>query len=1204
MVARKYNPGFLSDTELVESFCVRLNEFQSLIDALRECTGTSNQHQIVIGPRGSGKTSLLLRVAVEVRTDPDLAERFFPVIFAEESYEVATAGEFWLECLSRLAQQVPHTESEPDLLRTCEELRTLRDDRGLGERCLGALQDFSDRQGKRLVLIVENLNMMVRDMTDRHAGWRLRQTLQTDPRILLLASATSRFDEIDDPDHAFYDLFRELRLRPLDLDACATLWQNVSGQQRAPQTIQALRILTGGSPRLLTIVARFGEKLSFRELMADLLDLVDDHTEYFKSHLDALPAQERRVYLALADLWKPATTREIAERSRVEVNKCSAHLGRLTERGAVEVTGGTARRKLYYLTERLYNIYYLMRRSRGPAPMIEALIHFMEAYYSPDELKDLAVRIAHEAMDLGTKMQVAYRTAFERLLDTPTLANHRDELLSRTPPTFHDQLKAGANTTAVPTRAEALSARAFAFVRADRLPEALDTWKEVVGRFGGSRKSTDREQVAIALINQGVTLGQLNQHEEAMAAWSEVMQRFDKSVVPALLDSVLRAMVNKGAMLAGLDRLSDALAVWNEVEQRFGTSDREGVLELLATALTCKGVTLIQLDRPEDGLSAWDEVVQRYGRSKIPGVLAQVATALVSKGVYLAHANRQEEALTVWDEVSRRFAKHDAPVVLQLVVIALRHKSQALAEWDRLEEAIDACDAIIARFGGSESPEVLDAVAEALVNKGTGLARLERMEDAIHAWDDVLRRFGTSHAPSHLNAVVRALADKAKALADLNRPEDSLRAWDEIVQRFGTSDTPELFQAAAKALVNMGAMLAQANRRDEAINSFDEVVRRLGASDSSASHETVARALVGRGLALAESNRPDEALEAWDEVVRRFGASDSPALLETVARTMANKGAVLAESNRHEEAVTAWDEVIQRYGTSEAPKIVETVAGAMVNRGAALAESNRHEEAIKAWENVQRRFDGSAAPALLNAIAGAMVNKGNALYGLNRTEEALDTLNEIVARFQNTSELADPDPVAISLTNISTILDNLGRLDEAIDVCDEIAQRFGASAAPTHRNTTEMSLLRKADIELARGRAKPALEAVEKLLEREFAVAPVHQLLGQLTHARASLELSDIAACTRDVTAALEALPTLDSLPSGVLENLVVLAADLGTEQLHDLIEASPAADLLLPFSIALQRELGKEPRVAKEVEDVAEDIRRDLARYRKARKS
>ena len=333
VTARKYNPGFLSDEELVSSFCVRLDSFESMVESLRECTGSANTHQIVIGPRGSGKTSLLLRVAAEIRRNDDLSSRFFPIVFAEESYEVSTAGEFWLECLSKLAEQVPFKPNSPDLKLSYEELRYVSDDQILGYRCLGALEDFADRESKRLVLIVENLNMMFRDFVDRDAGWRLRHTLQTEPRIILLASATSRFDEISNPDYALYHQLSELTLRPLEPEACEVLWQTISGRERPPETIRALRILTGGNPRLLTILARFGANLSFRELMDELLDLVDEHTEYFKSHLDALPAQERRVYLALANLWMPATAREIADWARSDTNKCSAQLARLVERG-------------------------------------------------------------------------------------------------------------------------------------------------------------------------------------------------------------------------------------------------------------------------------------------------------------------------------------------------------------------------------------------------------------------------------------------------------------------------------------------------------------------------------------------------------------------------------------------------------------------------------------------------------------------------------------------------------------------------------------------------------------------------------------------------------------------------------------------------------------------------------------------------------
>ena len=370
VATKKYNPGFLTDDELVTSFCVRVGEFDSIIETLRDCPDSAKPHQIVIGPRGSGKTILLLRVAAEIRRDEDLSSRFLPIIFAEESYEVASAGEFWLEALSRLSAQAPDPEAAEGLRRTWEELRTIRDDRMLADRCLGALMDFADWKAKSLVLVVENLNAMFADMADAEdAGWRLRQVLQTEPRVFLLASATSRFDAIDNPDRALYDLFRPLTLRPLDTDACAVLWESVSGRSRPAAAIRALRILTGGSPRLLAILARFGADLSFRELMAELLDLIDDHTEYFKSHLETLPAQERRVYLALAALWKPATTREIADWARLDTSKCSSQLARLVDRGAVEVTGGSPRRKLYYLTERLYNIYYLMRRASGPDPL-------------------------------------------------------------------------------------------------------------------------------------------------------------------------------------------------------------------------------------------------------------------------------------------------------------------------------------------------------------------------------------------------------------------------------------------------------------------------------------------------------------------------------------------------------------------------------------------------------------------------------------------------------------------------------------------------------------------------------------------------------------------------------------------------------------------------------------------------------------------
>ena len=593
---RKYNPAFLTDAELVASFCVRTSEFASIVEALHESTSASNVHQIVIGPRGSGKTSLLLRVAAEIRQEESLSHRLLPVVFPEESYCVATVGEFWLECMRRVADQVPSKEGGPDLQRTVEELRAIQDDSALADRCLGAIQDVADDAAKRLVLIVENLNMMFGDMPDANtAAWHLRHTLQNDPRIVLLASATSRFDQIDHPDRALYDLFRTLQLRPLNTEECATLWEAVSGQRREPTTIRSLEILTGGSPRLLAIVARFGGGLSFQDLMAQLLDLVDDHTEYFKSHLESLPAQERRVYLALAELWKPASTREIAEQARLDTSKCSAQLKRLVERGAVVVAGGSARRKLHYLAERLYNIYYLLRSGRGPDRLLEALVRFMASYYSPQELKDVGTRLVADISNANTELVPLYQGVLTKLLALPELGEYRSELLANAP----DDLVT-AITPSGRAEAERLLTDADEHREHGENEEAPSAYDEIVRRYGAVdqlsfevvNEAVDRVDsfasagglaaslaVAVVLVAKASNMLALGREDKALTIYDQVIRRFGKASAPEIKQAVCVALLGKAYVELQLRRFGNATeTATRAIDAYHGIARREGLL--------------------------------------------------------------------------------------------------------------------------------------------------------------------------------------------------------------------------------------------------------------------------------------------------------------------------------------------------------------------------------------------------------------------------------------------------------------------------------------------------------------------------------------------------------------------------------------------------------------------------------------------------
>ena len=1200
VTARKYNPGFLSIDELVAIFCVRTAEYESLIEALRECTGSANTHQIVIGPRGSGKTSLLLRVAAELQRDADLSARFFPIVFAEESYEVSTAGEFWLECVSRLAGQAPRQEGSVDLRRTFEELHTVHDDRSLEDRCLGVLQDFADREEKRLVLIAENLNMMFRDIGDDDAGWRLRKVLQTEPRIVLLASATSRFEQMTDPKEAFYELFRVIQLQPLDTEDCATLWQTVSGQVRAPQTIQALRILTGGNPRLLTIVARFGANLSFRALMTDLLNLVDDHTEYFKSHLDALPAQERKVYLALADLWKPANAREIAERARLGSSKCSAQLARLVDKGAVEVSGGSARRKLYYLTERLYNIYYLMRRARGPAPLIDALIRFMEAYYSTDELREFGARTAREALGIDGGALTLYRMVFERLVGLPSLEEHRNELLALAPPAFAHTPSEFSAASPAPSAARELLGEALALVQRGRLQDAVEVWNEVLRRFGESDAPADREQVLLALVNKGKALGRLGRADEALAVLDDVVRRFGVDDGEAHSLAVATALASRGGMLADLGRHSEALAAWNEVARRFRGSQLPAHEELVANALVGTAVALTTLNRPREALEACDEVLKRFRKSGSPALRGELAAAMVGRGHALIALNRVEEAINAWGAVVVRFGRSDSLRVVEQVASALANTGTALFQSGRLEEALTAFDEVVQSYKASDAPILRELVARCFVNRGNVLAALKRDSEALASWEEAIRGFEAGSSPEAAEPYCNALMNRAAALHHTGRPDEALQLWGDVAERFGEDNRPGILAMVANAHTNRGALLEQSGRYEEALAVWQQVEDRFGTSDVPEWVALVASAFQHRCADLFELSRTEEALATCDRAVDRFGDSDVPAVVDAVAGVLLNKGIVLANAQRNEEALAVWDEIERRFGNSGKPNILKQVTWALVSKGTTLIHMDRAEDAVGVWSDVVRRFGGGDASLHHEEIAAAVLNKMVALNSLNRPEEALEACDEALRRFGNGDEPYKVEAVARALVYQGALLIALSRNEEAFAAWDEVVRRFEASDEPALRDAAESALCGWAQHELTEGRSRTAVALLDRVLLPVQAGMPDSRLQGHLIRARAHLAEGDGEACAGDVEAALSILPELHMLPRDVLVALADLSAGVGPERMCDLIESSPSGDVLLPLRTALQRELGLEPRVAREVEEIAEDIRRELLVGRK----
>ena len=1049
VTARKYNPGFLSDEELMESFCVRTSELEAIVDRFRTHQEVPLRPPLVIGPRGSGKTYLLLRIAVALRLDSQLSSDFFPVVFAEESYEVSTAGEFWLECLSHLATQTQGREDEPDLGRTYEELRSTRDDDALTRRCLEALLEFAEREGKKLVLVVENLNTMLSEMADSEAGGQLREILESEPRIVLLASATSRFAELDNPGQPFHDFFRVLALRPLDTNECAVLWETIAGRRPRTETIRSLEILTGGSPRLLAIIASFGATLSLRELMDDLLALVDDNTEYFKSHIEALPPQERRVYLALADLWKRATTREIAERARLDTSKCSAQLTRLVERGVVAVTGGTSRRKEYYLTERLYNIYYLMRRSRRPHRLIEALIRFMASYYSFSELREFGTHLVHEIETQDAGRRSPNEIALTELMKVLTDSTHEQvpDMTSRHLGRDLDEHRAladGDSAASADTGRDALVEmppahmlnRAIVLELDGRTEEALGVLSEIISQHGTDHSPDLHETISRALVLKGQILSEQGRTDEAMAAWNQTIRLFAKRKEPAILEPVGRALLFKATKFATLNRADEAMTACDRAVLLLGESDEEGLVELTAVALELKVAVFLQLKDANAALCTCDKMLARIGESTIPSVRERLAIILVKKGAILTETGRKPESLEAYEEVDRRFREDGAPAILESTAIAT-------------------------------------------LNKGKVLNDLERHEEALLAFDDLIERFSSRSAPDILAHVAAAYLERAAVLGGLGRLDEMLSSFDEVERRFGEHDAPGLLEQVATALQNKGKVLFNVSRWEEALAVFDDLFA-------------------------------------------RFGESRGPGILDQVIESLLLKGSVLSNLNRPHDAISVYDYLIERFGTSEGTASLKHIAGD-------------------------------------NVVATAICCKAEVFRRLDRTEDALSAYEEVIRRYGNEE------------SRVLAILSE------------------GARSG-------------KAEFELELGRYDAAIAAATMVLEDGRFVPSENRCWLHGVRARAYLGTGNVSACELEIESVLGILPELDRLPREHLVSLMELSVELGPDRLLEAIRASPAAHCLLPLVTALERELGIDSRVAQEVEEVAQDIRRDMANLRKRR--
>ena len=573
---RKFNPGtFQSDAALKEQFVVRHKEFDHMMDVVRgNIEAQSCRHVLLIGSRGQGKTMLLARVRAELRSKKTLAKHLLPVWFMEESHEIWNLADFWLETMTYVAAAVDDS-SQADELRATH--------RRLAESDAGAKAVARDARdavlqaanGRKLVLLVENLQALCDAMAGRGPistpgiGW-LRETLgKCAGQVMVLATATGRFSGVG-PRQKFFDI---IDLPPLNTNECQRLLESLDPDRQDRKDARALEILTGGNPRMLGIVASFVHKVSLDQLAEDMVSLIDEHTEYFRGYLENFARGERRVFIALADLWHPATAKEVAVRARMEIRSVSALLGRLVDRGTVAKAKGDDGKWRYEVAMRLVSIYYKLRRRENDV-LVTSLFRFMATYYSAVALEmfdDVEAEFSPETRREIDRIMAGALNEAARNRTTPKdmLADCRDILKRFGSDESHRQ-----HVQCELVKAHTL--KGFAHSDLGDHEAALQAWKDAIEMSGASDDPKIGEQVAWALIGTGeahwalidtgeahwalIDTGEAHHEkhakengEKALASYGEVVSRFEETTEPRLRLQLGRALLLQGALRRELD---------------------------------------------------------------------------------------------------------------------------------------------------------------------------------------------------------------------------------------------------------------------------------------------------------------------------------------------------------------------------------------------------------------------------------------------------------------------------------------------------------------------------------------------------------------------------------------------------------------------------------------------------------------------------
>lgn len=397
-VATIYNPNLLSKNELISNYVVRLKKFQQIFKDIKSSKmERPEQHLLIEGQRGMGKTTLLLRLSYEVENDSELNQWLIPISFNEEQYNVSSLSSLWELIAQHLEDKSLvfaglFDEMDSNYVRFEDNERAY--EKFVFELLIRALC----REDKKILVFIDNFGGMFSKLENE--SQRLREILMTCEHIRIIAASSLVSEAFFKYDEPLYEFLKIERLKELTLAETKLLLLKLGetyGENRVkeivenePERIETLRRLTGGVIRTIVLLYEIFVDNETGNAFKDLESVLDRVTPLYKHRMDDLSPQHQRIVHTIALNWDAMPTKEIAKKTRIPSGAVSAQLKKLVSNGLVlEIKPPHTKNKLYIIRERFFNIWYLMRNGRkGDKNRVIWLARFFESWLSIDKLQD------------------------------------------------------------------------------------------------------------------------------------------------------------------------------------------------------------------------------------------------------------------------------------------------------------------------------------------------------------------------------------------------------------------------------------------------------------------------------------------------------------------------------------------------------------------------------------------------------------------------------------------------------------------------------------------------------------------------------------------------------------------------------------------------------------------------------------------------